>query len=78
MVQSVTICVSYILNALFRDTPLAYFFVPPATYHLATCHLGTLSAKTIGKCPTIITLTIITMKILIMLIILRSGIQFQR
>ena len=29
MVQSVTICVSYILNALFRDTPLAYFFVPP-------------------------------------------------
>ena len=26
MVQSVTICVSYILNALFRDTPLAYSF----------------------------------------------------
>ena len=33
---------SYILNALFRDAPFAYFF-------RATCHLATWSAKTIGK-----------------------------
>ena len=31
--QSVdTVRLSYILNALFRDTPLAYFFVPPVTW----------------------------------------------
>ena len=33
---------SYILKALFSDTPLALFF-------RATCHLATWSAKTIGK-----------------------------
>ena len=37
---------SYILNALFRDTLLAYFF--RATCHLPPGHLATLSAKTIA------------------------------
>ena len=37
---------SYILNALFRDTPLAYFFRHTCSCHLATCHLATWSAKT--------------------------------
>ena len=44
---------SYILKALFSDTPLAYFFVPPAIWqpgNLAICHLATWSAKTRDPC----------------------------
>ena len=42
-----SIQLSYILKAIFRDTPRAYnFFVPPATYVQLNMYMATWSAKT--------------------------------